>query len=164
MSDLHKVCVESCNTRLYATKQGAAVSCSLQHQKAYDPYDGQEAGWYGWCGAVEDQSDYVLGPYASPSEVFEAYEERNKTHIRCCKITLHQPCTGMHPTFIRHPDEKKELPGAQTVASVEANQDRWAEIMRKNDENTRRYWADRKARGLDCERRTHNGVGGLDID
>jgi hypothetical protein len=152
MSDLHKVCVESCNTRLYATETGAAVSCTLQNQKAYDPDDGMEAGWYGWCGAVEDQSDYVLGPYASRGEVFQAYEKRNKTHIRCCKITLHQPCTGMHPTFIRHPDETKELPPAQTVASVEANQSRWEEILRKNDENTRRYWADRKARGLDCER------------
>jgi hypothetical protein len=101
---------------------------------------------------VEDQSDYVIGPYGSPDEVFAAYEKRNSKHIRCCKITLHQPCTGMAPTFNRHPGETKELPPAQSKESVRATQNRWAEIMRMNDENTERYWADRKARGLDCDR------------
>jgi hypothetical protein len=152
MSSLHKVCLESETTRLYATPEGAAVSCTLQRQNHNDPDDGQEMGWYGWCGLVEDQSDYVIGPYLSPDQVFAAYEKRNRKHVRCCKITLHAGCTGMAPTFIRHPEETKSLPPAQTKESVDAAQERWAKIMRMNEENTERYWAERKAKGLDCER------------
>lgn len=76
--------------RVYRTASGAAVSCSIQHQRAYDPDDGQEAGYYGWCGLVDDQSDYVLGPYETAAEVFAAYEQRNTDHVYVPSVTLFQ--------------------------------------------------------------------------
>jgi hypothetical protein len=76
--------------RAYRTKEGAAVSCAIQHQRECDPDDGKEAGFYGWCGLVDDQSDYVLGPYASSAEVFAAYEKRNKDHQYVPSVTLFQ--------------------------------------------------------------------------
>lgn len=55
-------------TRLYKSETGAALSCKVV----------EEAGSYnGWCGLVEDQSDYVLGPYST-----------HKKHVRCRSITL----------------------------------------------------------------------------
>lgn len=146
MVELHKVCVESKTMRLYATPEGAAKHCSLQNQSEYDPDDGQEAGWYGWCGNVEDQSDYVLGPYDSPDEVYAAYERRHAGHVRCSKVTLHAGCTGMFPTFVRHPEETKPLPPAQTRESIAAAQKRREEIWSKIDENNRRYNEQRRAR------------------
>lgn len=89
MSDT-KTIRENESRRVYRTKDGAAVSCSIQHQREYDPDDGQQAGYYGWCGMVDDQSDYVLGPYESPAAVFKAYEKRNKTHRRCSSVKLFQ--------------------------------------------------------------------------
>lgn len=83
-----KVIRESATRRVYRAENGAAVSCTIQHQRAYDPDDGQQAGYYGWCGLVDDQSDYVVGPYESADEVFTAYEKRNKKHVRMLSVTL----------------------------------------------------------------------------
>ena len=148
MVELHKVCVESKFQRLYATPEGGAKRCSVQNQAEYDPDDGMKAGWYGWCGDVEDQSDYVLGPYKGPDEVYAAFERRNAEYIRCSKITLHAGCTGQFPTFIRHPDETKSLPPAQTQESIAANRQRWEEIWARLDENNRRYEEQQRAKGL----------------
>lgn len=81
---------ESGAQRIYHTEKGAAVSCVIQHQPEYDPDDGQQAGYYGWCGLVDDQSDYMIGPYSSAPEVFAAYEKRNPKHTRMGSVTLYQ--------------------------------------------------------------------------
>lgn len=80
---------ETACERIYSD-QGSAVSCSIQHQAEYDPDDGQQAGYWGWCGVVEEQSDYVLGPYESADRVFAAYERRNPKHVRMASVTLYQ--------------------------------------------------------------------------
>lgn len=85
-----KVINQSKDRRIYRTPDGAAVSCSIQYQREYDPDDRQQPGYYGWCGLVDDQSDYVLGPYDSAEEVFAAYERRNRTHARMASVTLSQ--------------------------------------------------------------------------
>lgn len=85
-----KIIRESDTQRIYRTPAGSAVSCVIQHQREYDPYDGQAAGYWGWCGLVDDQSDYVLGPYESADAVFAAYEKRNKTYQRMASVTLYQ--------------------------------------------------------------------------
>ena len=84
-----KTIKEDATTRIYRTPDGAAVWCTIQHQRAYDPDDGQEAGYHGWCGLVDDQSDYVLGPYESAAAVFAAYEKRNKDYQRAKGVTLY---------------------------------------------------------------------------
>lgn len=81
---------ESDTQRVYRTEKGAAVSCSIQHQREYDPDDGQQAGYWGWCGPVDDQSDYVIGPYDSADRVFVAYTHRNPKHVRMQSVTLYQ--------------------------------------------------------------------------
>lgn len=83
-----KVIKESNTQRIYRGPKGAAMSCSLQFQREYDPDDGQQPGWYGWCGLVEDQTDYVIGPYESGEAVFEAYERRNKNHVRMASVSF----------------------------------------------------------------------------
>lgn len=85
-----KTIQESATQRIYRTEEGAAVSCVIQHQAEFDPSDGQEAGYYGWCGPVDDQSDFVLGPYLSAGEVFAAYAARRPKHVRVTSVTLFQ--------------------------------------------------------------------------
>lgn len=79
---------ESDTQRVYRTEKGAAVSCSIQHQAQYDLSDGQEAGYWGWCGPVDDQSDYVIGSYDSVDRVFAAYT--HPKHVRMQSVTLYQ--------------------------------------------------------------------------
>lgn len=85
-----KTIQESATQRIYRDERDCAVSCVIQHQFAFDPSDGQEAGYYGWCGPVGDQSDFVLGPYVSALDVFAAYEARRPKHVRVTSVTLFQ--------------------------------------------------------------------------
>lgn len=94
-----KTISENKTRRVYRTPAGHAVSCSIQHQRAYDPDDGQQAGWYGWCGPVDDQSDYMIGPYDSAAEVFAAYERRHPRHVRCSNVKLHRAFIGPDMRF-----------------------------------------------------------------
>jgi hypothetical protein len=105
-----KLVGETNSRRVYVTADGTAVSCSLQHQRTYDPDDGQAAGWYGWCGPVEDQSDYVIGPYDSGAAVFAAYEKRHKKHRRVAGVKLHRAYIGPDNRFHGVGPEFIELP------------------------------------------------------
>jgi hypothetical protein len=84
--------------RYYRTPAGAAVRCTIRYASEYDPSDGEQPGYYGWCGAAHDQSDYVIGPYESVAEVFSVYERRNPTHMLCKKVTLYR---DRPPEFVR---------------------------------------------------------------
>jgi len=67
------------HTRIYKAPEGAAYSCKLVQE---------DEAWYGWCGLVDDQSDYVIGPYSTTNKVFEVYERINPTFQRCKSVTL----------------------------------------------------------------------------
>lgn len=81
---------ESLTQRVYRDERGCAVRCCIQYQAKYDPDDGQAPGYYGWCGPVEDQSDFMLGPYNSAPAVFAEYEARRPAHTRVTSVTLYQ--------------------------------------------------------------------------
>jgi hypothetical protein len=52
---------------------------SFQHQRDYDPDDGQQPGWYAWVApAPNEQSDFVFGPYKSRPEA----QKKSAAHLR----------------------------------------------------------------------------------
>jgi hypothetical protein len=85
-----KKLVSTDRNQYFKTPRGAAYSCCIQSQATYDPDDGQQPGFYGWCGLAEDQSDYVLGPYDSAKECLKAYRRRNPDHTPVKVVTLYR--------------------------------------------------------------------------
>ena len=53
------------------------VYYSVQFQKEYDPYDGQQPGYYAWCSSDPEGGSYFsLGPYETEEELHEKVPTR----------------------------------------------------------------------------------------